>query len=154
MVEQSQTTAWSPAIDTPIVPAGASTGREAAGQGIRLIQRLVSINLGLVALQAISAGFFLSGYGGSVAVHAGVALALELGALVQAIAAIVLWRRGKVPARVVGFSIGLFVGVLLQVALGYTKQFWLHVPIGVGLFGGLIRQANALDALSRPERDR
>lgn len=154
MVERSHATAWSPGMDTPMVQAGLSTGIEVAGQGIRLIQRLVAINLGLVALQAVSAGFFLSGYGGAAAVHAAVAVALELGVLIQAIAAIVLWRKGRVPAGMVGFSIGLFVMVLLQAALGYTKQFWLHVPIGVGLFGGLIRQASTLNALSRPERDR
>jgi hypothetical protein len=44
-------------------------------------------------------------------------------------------------------GIGLFVTVLLQVGLGYTKQYWLHVPIGVGLFGGLIRQTSRLDTL-------
>jgi hypothetical protein len=37
--------------------------------------------------------------------------------------------------------------VLLEVGLGYSKQFWLHVPIGVGIFGGLIRQVSAPDSL-------
>jgi hypothetical protein len=35
-----------------------------------------------------------------------------------------------------------------EVALGYSKQFWLHVPIGVAMFGGLIRQISWLDSLS------
>ena len=46
------------------------------GQGSRLIQWLVGINLGLVALQAVSAGFFLSGYQRAMTVHAVVAVAL------------------------------------------------------------------------------
>jgi hypothetical protein len=151
MMERGNTTALSTAMDTPIVQAGMSVGIDVAGQGVRLIRRLVATNLALVAIQAISAGFFLSGYGRAVTVHVAAALALELGALIQAITAIVLWRRGRVPARVVGLGIGLFVMVMLQVALGYTKQFWLHVPLGVGLFGGLIRQARLLDG-THPER--
>jgi hypothetical protein len=70
---------------------------DTAGQGIRLIRWLVGINLGLVALQAVSAGFFLSGYQRAMTVHAGVALALQFGALIQAAAAGVLWRQRRVP---------------------------------------------------------
>ena len=82
------------------------------------IQRLVLLNLGLVAIQALSAGFLMSGHGPSSTIHAGVARALPLGALIQAVA-------------------------------GYTRRYWLHVPIGVGLFGGLIRQTSGLDKLRR-----
>jgi hypothetical protein len=74
---------------------------------------------------------------------------LQVGALVQAITAIVLWRLRRVPAWVAGVSVGLLVMVFLQVGLGYRKQFWLHVPLGVGLVGLLTRQLNWLDTLSR-----
>src|SRR6516162_5115111 len=80
----------------------------AGGQGIRLIRRLVVINLGLVAIQALSAGFLLSGYERAVTVHADVAFALQLGTLIQAAIAVVLWRRRRVPAWVAGLSIALF----------------------------------------------
>ena len=110
-----------------------------------LIQRLVGINLGLVALQALSAGFFLSGYDHAAAAHAVVARALQLGVLIQAVTAIVLWRRGHLPGWVAGFSGALFATVFLQVGLGYTRRFWLHVPIGVGLFGWMARQVTRLN---------
>ena len=118
-------------------------------RGITLIRRLVLFNLILVALQPVSAGFFLSGYGRATAVHGAVALALQAGAFIQAVTAIVLWRRGRVPPWVAGLGIGLFAMVFLQVGLGYRKAYWLHVPIGVGIFGGLMRQVNMLDALQR-----
>jgi hypothetical protein len=128
----------------------AATGMSAAGgQGIRLIQWLVGINLGLVALQAVSAGFFLSGYQRAMPIHAIVGLGLQLGALIQAGAAIVLWRQRRVPGWIAGLSLGLFVMVLLQVGIGYRKQYWLHVPIGVGIFGWLTRQVSRLDTLRR-----
>ena len=106
------------------------------------------MNLGFVALQPVSAGFFLSGYGRAVAIHRAIAVALQLGALVQAVTAVVLFRRGSVPAVIVGMSLTLFLMVLLQNWLGYSKLFWLHIPIGVGLFGGLIRQTARLETLS------
>ena len=133
----------------PMAHSEITTATNAAGQGIRWIRRLVLMNLGLVALQALSAGFFLSGYGRAVTIHAVVALALELGALMQAVTAVVLWRRRRVPAWVASVSIGLLVLVFLDVALGYSKRHWLHVPIGVGIFGWLIRQTSKLDTLSR-----
>jgi hypothetical protein len=114
------------------------------GQGIRVIRRLVAVNLGLVALQPISAGLSMSGYGGAVTVHAVVALALQFGAAAQAVTAIVLWRRRRVPGWVAGFSVGLFVMMALELAVGHSRRYWLHLPIGVGIVGSLMRQAAKL----------
>ena len=127
----------------------ATATADAGGQGIRLVRRVVVVNLGLVALQALSAGFLMSGYAPALTLHAIVAVALQVGALVQAVAAVVAWRRRRVPPWVAGVSVGLFVMVFLQTGLGYRRSYWLHVPIGVGLFGGLTRQANRLDTLWR-----
>jgi hypothetical protein len=66
---------------------------DAGRQGIRLIRRLRIVNLALVALQPLSAGFFLSGYQRAMAVHGIVALTLQFGVLIQAVTAIVLWWR-------------------------------------------------------------
>lgn len=122
---------------------------DASGRDVRLIRRLVLINLGLVALQALSAGFLMSGYARALTVHAVVAAALQVGALIQAVTAVVLWRRRRVPPWMAGVGIALFVMVFLQVALGYRRSYWLHVPIGVGIFGGLTRQVSRLDTLWR-----
>jgi hypothetical protein len=51
------------------------------------------------------------------------------------------------PASVAAVSIGLFVMVSFEVGLGYTNRYWLHVPIGVGIFGGLTRRVTRLDTL-------
>jgi hypothetical protein len=125
--------------DVPKATAGAG------GNGIRLVRWLVVVNLGFVALQALSAGFLMSGYAPALKVHAIVAVALQFGALVQAVAAVVQWRRRRVPAWVPAVSIGLFVIVFLQVGFGHRRLYWLHVPIGVGIFGALTRQVNRLD---------
>ena len=138
------------AVGAAAMTTGTSKGiTGAGGQGIGFIRRLVFINLGLVATQALSAGFLLSGSERAITVHADVAVALQLGTLIQAVIALVLWRRRSIPAWVAGLSSGLFVIVFLQVALGYQKSFWLHVPIGVGIFGWLTQQVNRLNTLWR-----
>jgi hypothetical protein len=123
----------------------------ASGQSIRWIRWLVVTNLAMVALQPISAGLLMSGFGRALPAHAVVGLTLQLGLLVQVGAAVVLWWRGRVPAWVAGVSAGLFVVVLLQSAFGHNRQYWLHVPIGVALVGALNRQRDSLDALRRTE---
>ena len=120
---------------------------DAAGRGIRLIRRIVVVNLALAALQPVTAGFFLSGYGLGTTVHSVLAMALLVGALIQAVTGSILWRGRRVPAWVAGMGIGLLVMVCLQFGFGYRKVFWLHVPIGVGIVVGLIRQATMLDRL-------
>jgi hypothetical protein len=52
------------------------------------------------------------------------------------------------PASAAGASMRTTPSVL-QVGLGYNKRYWLHVPIGVGIFGWLTRQVNRLDAMWR-----
>ena len=77
-------------MDTTMSLSEITTTANSAGQGIQWIRRLVSINLGLVAVEALSAGFFLSGYEHAVSIHAGVALALLFGAFTQAVTSVVL----------------------------------------------------------------
>jgi len=86
----------------------------------------------------------MSGYARALSVHRLVAVALQLGALIQVVSAVVLWRRRRAPAWVAGVSIALFAIVFFEVGAGYRRSYWLHVPIGVGLLGGLTRQAHRL----------
>jgi hypothetical protein len=106
---------------------------------------LALVNIGLLALEVVSAGFVLSGSGPAVVIHARGAIGLGLGALVQASTAVVLWRRRNVPTWVARAGIVLFVIVVLQMGAGHTKRYWLHVPIGVALFSGLLQQIRRLD---------
>jgi heme A synthase len=116
-----------------------------------VIRWLAAINLGLVGLQPVSAGLFLSGYGPAVTLHTIGADALLLAALAQAIAAIVYWRRDPRLAWLARLSIGFVLIVFLQIALGYSKSFWLHVPLGVGLFGGATRLTIRLKSFEERE---
>jgi len=91
------------------------------------------MNLGLFAAQPISAGFLLSGYDYASTIHTVVAVGLQLGAFIQGIAAVALWLRRRASGKVAALSVGLFAMVLLEVWAGRHREYWLHVPVGVGL---------------------
>jgi hypothetical protein len=90
----------------------------------------------LVLFQAAMAGQFLSGNATALTMH-------EIGAhttwtvsIIVAIAALVAWRRGRLPGWVA--LIGgpaLPVVFYLQEVAGYVRALSVHVPLGVGLLG-------------------
>jgi hypothetical protein len=119
--------------------------------GITFVRWLMTINLGLAALQPLSAGLLMSGHGPA-SIHVRLAFALVIGALIQAVSAAVLWWRNRVPARIARLSIVLFVMVLIQIWAGRNREYWLHVPIGVGLVGLQMRLVNGLGTKEPPGR--
>ena len=104
---------------------------------MKTIKRLMAINLGLVALQPLSAGFLLSGFTHAATAHAVVAVALLLVAAIQCVTAMVLWLRRRLSLRVAGLCVGLLTMVMVEVWAGRHMQFWLHVPLGVSIIGVL-----------------
>jgi hypothetical protein len=134
---------------SPASTTDASRTTDGGGRAIKWIQWLMATNLGLVALQPISAGFLLSGYDYASTIHAGVAVALQLGAFIQGVTAVVLWLRRRVRGWAAVLSIGLFIMVLLEVWAGRNREYWLHVPIGVGILVWLRGRMDRLDTLWR-----
>jgi hypothetical protein len=108
---------------------------------------VTSLLLAAVFLEAVFAGALLSGYGWALAAHGATAGILIASATVAALVALATLRR--VPG---GWKLGLTLSALAvllvaQAAVGMltekgTNLLWLHVPLGVGLFG-LARQAVA-----------
>jgi hypothetical protein len=84
-----------------------------------------------------------------VSIHTAVAVALQLVAVIQAVAAVVLWLRHRVSVRVAGLCVGLFVMVLLEVWAGRNREYWLHVPVGVGILVWLRGGMDRVDTLWR-----
>ena len=123
--------------------------KAATDGGWTAIKWLMAVNLGLAALQPISAGFLLSGYDHASTIHAAVAVALQLVALIQGVTAVVLWLRRRVNVRMAGLCVGLFAMVFLEVWAGRNREYWLHVPIGVGVLVWLRGRMDRLDRLWR-----
>jgi len=95
--------------------------------------------LGLVTLQPISAGFWLSGFEHAAKMHAMGAGLLLLVALLQLIGAMVSWMRRRAGARIVGRCLGILMILAAEAWAGRNSEFWLHVPVGVAIVTWLRR---------------
>ena len=135
-------------MNVHIAQPGVQPAPAEAGRRLTWLHMLAMVNLGLVVIQAVSAGSALSGYGIAATMHSRVAMVLGLGVLAQAVASIVMWRRGRMTGRMAGGAAVLFLLVVVQIAAGHSRRYWLHVPLGVALVGALAQQSRA----TRPER--
>jgi hypothetical protein len=114
--------------------ASSSTGsRSGIARALQVVLRLLAA---LVFAQSVFAGLFLDGDDAWRDWHAtnGVLL-IPLLALVEVVLAVLVWRSGRGPGWLALASVGLLLAIGAQVALGYTDQVAVHVPLGVAILG-------------------
>jgi hypothetical protein len=83
--------------------------------------------------QAVLAGGFLSGHYGLLNLHALGADATGTMAIVQTIAAVLMWRPGGGPGWPALASGTLFAVEGVQIGLGYGRVLAVHVPLGTAI---------------------
>ncbi|MEU3518276.1 hypothetical protein ABZ770_23820 [Streptomyces sp. NPDC006654] len=89
-------------------------------------------------LQPVLAGMFLSGRDDMIDSHATNAAILTSITLFLTVLAAVGRRRRLVGPRAVPILLGLFVLEIAQLTAGTQHLLWLHIPLGVALFGATI----------------
>lgn len=114
--------------------ASSSTGsRSGIARALQVVLRLLAA---LVFAQAIFAGLFLDGNDAWRDWHTtNGTLLIPLLALVEVVLAVLVWRSGRGPGWIAPASVGLLLAIGAQVALGYTDQVAVHVPLGVAILG-------------------
>lgn len=101
----------------------------------RWLWALVRVQAAMVLLQAVLAGGFLSGRSGLVEAHGVNAGLLWLVSIAVMIVSIVAWRRGRTPGWVATAAATLWVALEFQIASGEARALWIHVPLGMAIFG-------------------
>ncbi|MET9071406.1 hypothetical protein [Streptomyces sp. NPDC004232] len=86
-------------------------------------------------LQAALAGLFITGDVGFLDLHAANAQLLATFSLVEAAAALLVWRSMRGPAWPFAAAVGLIVLVGAQMGLGAARMLGGHVPLALGVFG-------------------
>lgn len=111
--------------------------REAPGtRALRTTRVLSAVIASLVLVQGASAGTYLEGIGGALAVHSLVAMpVLATLSLVVVVFAI---RAAKAKRWVAGAATLAWVGVMMQIGFGYVRFLHFHVPLGIALFGAYL----------------
>lgn len=121
------------------LPAEGAPGAPAIGPVTNLVWLLriiVFVHCLVVLAQAGSAGSFLDGQASALRLHqiTGTSVITAI-SLLQVIVAVICWRRHQQSAWFALASFGLFTAEMIQIGLGFTDQLWLHVPVGVSIFG-------------------
>jgi hypothetical protein len=123
------------------VTAPDKAGRQAEVTNLLWVLRLLMVVHVLIALaQSVSAGAFLDADGGSaLRLHqlTGTSVITTVSVL-QAVVAILCWRRHQHSAWLALGSAGLFVAEMAQIGLGFTDQLALHVPLGASILAAAV----------------
>jgi hypothetical protein len=85
-----------------------------------------------ICLQPLFAGIYLNGSGSAMRMHEPLGLALTLTGLLQLLVATIWWRSGG-PAVAPAVSLLILLGEVFQVAMGYSRQLAIHIPLGIAL---------------------
>ncbi|MEV5872925.1 hypothetical protein AB0L75_01625 [Streptomyces sp. NPDC052101] len=86
-------------------------------------------------LQAALAGLFITGDVRFLDLHAANAQLLASVSLVEAVAALLVWRSTRGPAWPFALAVALVVLVGAQMGLGAARMLGGHVPLALGVFG-------------------
>lgn len=92
-----------------------------------------SLHMVPLGLQPLFAGLFLDGRFGMLSIHGTLGSAVVFTAILQVIAAILLWRPGRVAGWPIGVAVAIWVAEVVQLVAGYTRAVALHLPLGVAL---------------------
>jgi hypothetical protein len=94
---------------------------------LRLVAALHAV---AVCLQPVLAGVYLNGSGAAMRLHEPIGLGVAVVSMAQLPIAIVYWRSGGRGSAVL-VTLLLLVAESFQIAMGYTRQLALHLPLGV-----------------------
>ncbi len=110
-------------------------------KGILSVLRVVLlIHLLAVLAQGTLAGMFLSGSGVALSLHEMTARGLVGICLLQIAITVLLRARGGCPTWVLISGIGILLAEVLETYSGYRGILAIHVPLALGIFGGIMRQ--------------
>jgi len=117
---------------------------------LRVVAVLHALSL---LLQPILAGMFLSGHDSAIDSHATNASILVSLCLVMTVLAFLAWRRELVPRPVFTVAASMLVAEGLQMMAGYAHLMWMHIPLGVLLFGALAQLMPQVMRAGRTPKD-
>jgi hypothetical protein len=108
--------------------------------GSKIYRGVLIVNVTAMLLQSLFAGKLLGGDAGSLLLHERTAKVLVLLAVTQLMLAVYLRMRSNFPRWIPIASAGLLLAEVIEFAAGDLHKLAVHVPLGVAIFGGMLRQ--------------
>jgi hypothetical protein len=135
---------------------GQSTGPSDGSDNLRMRWSVItSLIVFAVLMEALFAGAMLSGVSWARAAHAVTAAIVIVGSLAAGLVCVITLRRISHGLKLGRTLLALTAALILQAAVGALSAkganlLWIHIPLGVALFGFAMRAAAAV----RPARIR
>jgi hypothetical protein len=123
--------------------AKSSTHRKRFEDAMRLLKTLrvvMLVHVSTLLIQASFAGIMIGGDHRGVLLHEFTAKVLVSLAFFQMLLAIALRVTARCPVWVPVASAGLLAAEVIEFSAGHFHYVALHVPLGVAIFGGALRQ--------------
>jgi len=108
--------------------------------GSKIYRGVLIVNVTAMLLQSLFAGKLLGGDAGSLLLHERTAKFLVLLAVAQLMLAVYLRVRSNFPRWIPIASAGLLLAEVIEFAAGDLNKLVVHGPLGVAIFGGMLRQ--------------
>lgn len=106
-------------------------------KSLTALRLVAGVHAVAICLQPVFAGIYLNGSGAAMRMHEPIGLALTFTSLFQLLIATIWWRSGGrllAPAA----TLLIMLGEGIQVAMGYTRQLAIHIPLGIALVAGAV----------------
>jgi hypothetical protein len=107
---------------------------------LKTLRVVLTLSVLTMLIQAVFAGRLISGDGYARNLHEATAKILVLLACGQVLIAIVLRVKARCPLWVPLASGALLAAEVVEFAAGHLHNVALHVPLGLAIFGGAVRQ--------------
>jgi hypothetical protein len=107
---------------------------------LKILRIVLVLNVLIMLIQAVFAGRMIAGDGQAVNFHELTAKVLVLLTGAQVALAVSLKRKAGCSTWIPIASGGLLAAEVIEFAVGHFHNVALHVPLGVAIFGGALRQ--------------
>ncbi|MGH3695725.1 MAG: hypothetical protein ACRDRX_17335 [Pseudonocardiaceae bacterium] len=98
-----------------------------------LLRVTATVQAGLVLVQPVLAGWYLSGDYDALSAHAANAGYVGYGVIASLISTLLYWLPGRGRGGPFLVAVAVFVALVFQFGAGYGRNLALHIPLGVAI---------------------
>ena len=109
-------------------------------KALAVLRVVAGLHAVAICLQPVFAGIYLDGSPAGLRMHEPTGLAIVFLGLAQLLAATIWWRSGG-RWRAAAVSLLIWVGEVVQVSMGYSRQLAIHIPLGIALVASTVALA-------------
>ena len=108
------------------------------GASLWALRIVLLLHAGLVGMQPILAGYFLSGEADAMNIHGPIGSSLSIVSMLQFVVAVLYWRPGGGRPWPALLTVALLIAEVVQLAMGYAQNLAVHIPLGTAIVATVV----------------